>query len=169
MRVTIIMAVIFLACTTVSASAADSPQAVSPGSPAGTVIGGPCPTFSWSEVESASAYELAVYRLDDDGEEAEAVLSRIFAGSVYSWTPSLDLCLERGVRYAWLVRAADGKGRGDWSAPSLFQVTAGPTAAQVDAALETLREYLASKSARAALRDSLVVTGLTRSISSWTW
>ena len=58
-----------------SGLAAEAPVTVSPGDPSEiALIGDACPTFSWSEVEGARHYELVVYRLDEEGEEAEPLL-----------------------------------------------------------------------------------------------
>ncbi len=102
--------------------------AVSPGSPSGSLIGDTCPTFSWGAFAGAKSYELVVYRLGDQGEEAEPLLTQHIAGSALAWTPSLDRCLERGGRYAWTVRAAGKEETSDWSSPSFFQVASGPSA-----------------------------------------
>ncbi len=63
-------------------------------------------------------------------------------GSALGWTPSIDRCLERGGRYAWSVRALGPKAASDWSAPSLFEVAAAPSAAELEAALSVVRSYL---------------------------
>jgi hypothetical protein len=126
-----------------AAATAERPVAVSPGSARGTLIEGRCPTFSWGEVEGAKAYELVVVRVSADGEESQAVLRERFPGTVESWTPSLDRCLDRGGRYAWSVRAAGGKEAAEWSSPSLFEVAAGPSEAEFEAALATVERYLA--------------------------
>lgn len=118
------------------------PVAVSPGSPTGARIGDTCPTFSWGEVDGARSYELVVYRLGEESEEAEPVLRQRFSGSVDSWTPALGRCLERGGRYAWSVRAIGKKGSSEWPAPNLFEVAAGPSAAELETALAVVRSYL---------------------------
>lgn len=97
------------------------PLAVSPGSETGTLIDGRCPTFSWGEVAGARSYDLVVYRVDDQAQDAEPVLRKSFPSSVYSWTPALGQCLERGLRYAWSVRSS-GDESSDWSPPSFFEV-----------------------------------------------
>ena len=96
------------------------PQAVSPGSLAGSVIGDPCPTFSWVEVEGARFYELVVYRHGESGESIEAVLSQRIPGPALSWTPPLESCLNRGSHYAWAVRASSPDRDGDWSMAFAF-------------------------------------------------
>lgn len=123
-------------------SAGSKPIAVSPGSATGTLIGDGCPTFSWAEVDGAKSYELVVYRIGEKGQEAESVLRPAFAGSVTSWTPSLDRCMERGGKYAWSVRAVGPRDVGDWSPPSLFEVASGPSEAEFEEALAVVRDYL---------------------------
>ena len=55
---------------------------------------------------------------------------------------ALQICLERGERYAWSVRARRAQEALDWSAPSLFQVAAGPNQAELEIALQVVRSYL---------------------------
>jgi hypothetical protein len=93
-------------------------------------------------VDGANGYALVVYRLREEGEEAESVLSRHIAGSALSWTPSLEACLERGAQYAWSARAIGKKGPSAWSSPSLFQVASGPSEVEFEEALEIVRSYL---------------------------
>jgi len=129
----------------VAASAAQSPVAVSPGDASKlAIVESRCPTFSWGAIPAAERYELLVYRLGEEGEEAQPVLRQDFAGSVYGWTPSLDRCLERGGQYAWSIRAEGRKGLSEWSAPSLFEVAAGPNEAEFEEALVVVRQYLAA-------------------------
>lgn len=133
---------LFVAAAVVAGS---GPVAVSPGHPSKLVrIGDVCPTFSWSQVGRAKGYELVVYRLGEEGEEAQPTLRQSFAGSVSSWTPSVDRCLKLARRYAWSVRALGGDEVSAWSAPSLFQVAAGPSQADFEAALQVVRSYLAA-------------------------
>jgi microcystin-dependent protein len=120
-------------------------MAVSPGSATSSLIESRCPTFSWSQVEGAGGYELVVYRLGEEGEEPVPELRQTFAGSVSGWTPSLDRCLKWGGRYAWSVRVLGGEETSHWSPPSLFQVAAGPTEMEVNAALQVLRQFLVTK------------------------
>lgn len=122
---------------------AEPPVAVSPGSAQGALIEGRCPTFSWGEVDGARTYELVVYLLGEQSEETRPVLQKSFPGSVETWTPSLDRCLERGGRYAWSVQAV-GKEASDWSQPSLFEVASGPIEAEFEEALSVVRSYLAA-------------------------
>lgn len=122
--------------------AAETPMAVSPGSPTGAAIESRCPTFSWGAVASARALELVVYRVHEEGQEAEAVLEREVHGSASSWTPPLGSCLKRGGRYAWSVRSLGADTASDWSAPSLFKVAAGPTRVEFEKALAVVKDYL---------------------------
>lgn len=127
-------------------SAGSAPVAVSPGDTSKLVlIGDACPTFSWGEVAEAKSYELVVYRVGHESEAAKTVLRQRVAGTANVWTPSLDRCLERGRRYAWIVRALDDESAPVWSAPSLFQVAAGPTAAEFEQAVQIVRSYLHSR------------------------
>jgi len=121
---------------------------VSPGSPSdAALVEARCPAFSWAEVAGARSYELVVYQIDEDGEEPGPVLRQSFAGSVSSWTPSLDRCLERGGRYAWSLRAIGKKNPSAWSSPSLFEVASGPSEAEFEEALRVVRQYLATEAA----------------------
>ena len=99
------------------------------------------------QVDGAKGYELVVYRLGDQGEEARKVLRREFVGSVFGWTPSLDRCLARGDRYAWAIRAVAADGVTVWSVPRLFQVARGPSEAEFEQALAVVQQYLDARSA----------------------
>lgn len=125
--------------------AAEAPIAVSPGSSEGSKIEDRCPTFSWSEVEKASRYDLVVYRIGPEGETANRLLERQLPGAAQSWTPSLELCLKRGERYAWSVRAAAGGRVSRWSPPSLFEVATGPSMAEFEEAMKVVRRYLEAR------------------------
>lgn len=125
-----------------------APLAVSPGSPEQVALTeARCPTFSWGEVESASSYELVVYRvgLGGDAKSVDVVFTRTFPGAVRSWTPSLESCLVRGQRYGWSVRAMLREGASDWSAPSLFEVASSPPESELADALEVVQRYLDSE------------------------
>lgn len=135
--------VLVLWATTVGA---EGPIAVSPGTADRvTQVESRCPTFSWGGVEGARSYELVVYRVGEENEQTDPVLARSFAGSVDSWTPSLDLCLERGGEYVWSVRAVGGSQSSKWSSPNLFRVKSGPTELEFEQALAVVQEYLASE------------------------
>jgi hypothetical protein len=121
--------------------------AVSPGGAAGATASA-CPTFSWSAVPGARDYELAVYQVTEDGADPGLVLRHRVGGAALSWTPPLDRCLERGERYAWSVRALGTGGdaeRAAWSAPRVFEVNAGPSDVEVEAALSVLRQLQAQR------------------------
>jgi hypothetical protein len=123
-----------------AALAAEAPVAVSPGHASKLArVEARCPTFSWGEVEGAKSYELVVYRVGERGEQAEPLLRQSFPGSVESWTPSLDSCLERGGQYAWSVRAVGGRDASEWSSPSLFDVAPGPSEAEFEEAVAVVR------------------------------
>ena len=117
------------------------PLAVSPGDASRVVlVGDACPAFSWGEVKAATGYEIVVYRVVEDGEEAEPVLRQSFDGAVSGWTPPLDRCLERGSRYAWSVRSVGRKGHSEWSRPALFEVAPGLSRGEIEQILLVLRE-----------------------------
>ena len=134
--------------------ASGPPVAVSPGDASKvTMIADACPTFSWSEVEGAKSYELLVYRVGEEGEQAEEVVRQSFPGAVYGWTPSLESCLARGRQYAWSVRVISRKGPSEWSAPSLFEVAPRPSEAEFEAALEVVQQYVAGAGRDASSDD----------------
>ena len=157
---------LLLLCFTGSAMAAEAPLAVSPGDALKlALVESRCPAFSWGAVSGAKSYELVVYLLGEENEEARPVLRRTFDGSVFSWTPSLDTCLERGGQYAWSVRAIGGKEASDWSPPSLFQVVSGPSELEFEEALQVVREYLAEE-ATGSVEGSVGVTGSLSGVST---
>lgn len=122
---------------------ATAPVTGSPGSPQRVMlIGDGCPTFSWGGIKGAESYELVVYRVGEDREDAEAILRQAVAGAVESWTPSLDRCLERGGQYAWSVRAVGAKDASEWSSPSLFEVAPGPSNTELEQAVVLVSRYL---------------------------
>ncbi len=125
--------------------ASPPPLAVSPGSLSGALITDACPTFSWGSIEGAVAYKLAVFSLSKNGEPARRVLRRDFMGVVTSWTPSLDLCLDRGTRYAWSVRAIGVHEASDWASPNIFEIVAGPSKNDLARALTVVEEYLRAR------------------------
>jgi hypothetical protein len=146
-RVPLIGCWLALTVTTGWSAVGSRSVAVSPGSADSlAVIDSRCPTFSWADLAGSKGYELVVYRLGAEGEEAAPVLRHSFAASVDSWTPSLDLCLERGGRYAWSVRAEGRKERSDWSVPLLFEVVSIPSEVELQVALRVVRRYLATQS-----------------------
>ncbi len=145
-------------------SAAEGPVTVSPGSPSGLELtDSRCPTFSWGAPAGATSSELVVYRIGEEGSEPVPVLRRRFSGSVASWTPSLDRCLDRGGRYAWAVRVMGPEEVSDWSRLRLFKVAAAPDEAESLRALALVEKSLLSDeavekveggSARAASADA---------------
>lgn len=120
---------------------ADAPQGVSPGSVTiGERLANACPTFSWSEVDGATGYELIVYRIQDSGELAPVVEQRVPRGAS-GWTPSAAECPASGSHYAWAVRALAEDGAGAWSEPLLFATAGPPSDDEVRQALDVLRRY----------------------------
>jgi hypothetical protein len=108
-----------------------------------------CPTFSWEGAGGAAWLDLAVYQLDEVDSDAEPglgsarlrpLIERRLPGGATGWTPALDLCLERGGKYAWSVRAGGPDGVGEWASPSLFELAPSPTREDVEEALRVLRE-----------------------------
>ncbi|MGE5342037.1 MAG: tail fiber domain-containing protein [Candidatus Omnitrophota bacterium] len=111
----------------------DEPVAVSPGSEAEAIIVWQnCPTFSWSAVNRAAAYRLAIFKVNDAQvtpyEEIAAKISPVVTidipGRALSWTLSSDKSLEAGGMYTWFVMAMDSNGNsiGQWSKGRLFRV-----------------------------------------------
>lgn len=136
---------ILLAAGPITADQDSAP--VSPGSPQEMLeIGQRCPTFTWTAADKGGAYELAVYRLGEDGtpDNAEETLRLTLPPGSTAWTPSAASCLESGERYAWTVRALGKTSAGEWAAPSLFSVTISPTLDEMDRLLAELRERSAS-------------------------
>jgi hypothetical protein len=150
MRPSAWFAALFVLLAANAESATRTPVAVSPGSASGVaLVEARCPTFSWGQVERARAYDLVVYRIGEDGEVARPALRQNLPGSLGSWTPALDRCLDRGQRYGWAVRAHSARAESPWSETLLFEIASRPAALQVDEALAVLREYLATPAARA--------------------
>ncbi len=88
---------------------ADPPTPASPGNYErfATIVGS-SPTFSWGGVPDASAYELAVFGVDELNlapETLEPVFRIVLEGAPLSWTPGLDERLSAGGGYAWAVRS----------------------------------------------------------------
>lgn len=104
-----------------------APVAVTPGSAAeGVVTVEVCPFFEWTPVDAAVSYELVVYRVAEDGVEARPVLQEWIRGAYQSLSTPANRCLERGVSYAWAVRARGSDEVSDWSEPVFFQVGSVP-------------------------------------------
>lgn len=134
---------LFCVLTGSLASAVERPVASSPGSPLRVLLTeARCPTFSWGAVPEATSHELVVYRIEEAGSEPVPLLRHRLAGSVATWTPSLDLCLERGRRYAWAVRAVSKEGITDWSTLRLFEVAGEPGEVELGRALAVVERYL---------------------------
>ncbi len=136
-----------------SAVSAAPPAAVSPGELARAAeVPGGCPTFSWTLDETAAGYELVVMALAA-GAEPQAVLRRRIDGRALAWSTDRAACLPPG-EYAWSVRAlgtTDPAAPGDpaWAPPRRFAVPSAPSAAEVAAALDTLRRWQATRAADA--------------------
>jgi hypothetical protein len=123
-------------------SAARGPVPVSPGATAqGAAVEARCPTFQWAGVPAARGYELAVFRVSDDGAEPMLVTRASVPGDARGWTPPSSGCLERGERYAWSV-ATTGSGKElEWSSPFLFTVEAAPSLDELEQAIATIERY----------------------------
>ncbi len=147
--------IVFLGLLVVAGMAAQVvPVAVSPGSDRGVaVVGQACPTFSWTAVDWASSYRVAVFealgvQIPSYEEMATGMvpaLSKEIAGRALSWTPSAEEQLSAGSLYIWYVQAADSSGQGSWSKGKLFIVEAGIGASAVEG---NLRKTLEEKGVR---------------------
>lgn len=135
----------FFALGLAIASAANGGEArpVSPGAAERAVeIASACPTFSWGEVEGASAYRLALFETDAAG-RAERLYAQRIDGAALAWTPPRERCLVPGGEYAWVVRAegAGGEEVGAWSVPLRFRVAGEPSAEELREALGVLERW----------------------------
>jgi hypothetical protein len=140
-----ILTILYLILGTGAPLTAKAPEAISPGSDQQlTAIAVTCPTFSWTAAEGNDAVDLVVYALDEERQPTLARIRQRLPGSAASWTPGLDSCLERGRTYAWSIRGIDDELDTDWSPARFFQIAAGPTVEEVEAALQTLRAFLAA-------------------------
>jgi len=155
------------------------PVAVSPGSDtAEATTGQTCPTFSWSSVEGASTYTIAVFEMQTSQilqyNEMQAIAMPVLCINIgapsLSWTPSSGECLTRGVKYVWYVRGVGQDGEGQWSAPKEFQVEASAlTLEQKDAVNEAVKAYLSgevAKTAGASTTNSSAQVAATRSFDT---
>ena len=99
---------------TANPATAGPPVSVSPTGQAGA-----CPTFSWTAARSARGYELAVYRIEENGAVGSRPLARtVLPEGATSWTLPASDCLQHGQHYAWSIRATnDGS---QWSEPALL-------------------------------------------------
>lgn len=130
-----------------------NPIAVSPGSDTEMVeIWQSCPTFSWSSVEQAASYRIAVFNTDEPKvttymdmiATSSPVISKDIPGPALSWTLSSDLSLKTGNMYAWYVQALDASGNalGQWSNGRIFKVEQEVRFAGIEDKLaEKLRTY----------------------------
>jgi hypothetical protein len=110
------------------------PVAVSPGRSGGVaVVAEVCPTFSWTSVDWAAGYRVAVFEALGVGAVSyeqmasggtAPVLSREIEGRGLSWTPSSEEGLRTGKMYVWYVEAMSPSGPGVWSAGRVFIVDA---------------------------------------------
>ena len=129
-----------------------------------------CPTFSWQAVEGAREFELVVYELPPGFDpatgtgldEAIEVLVALVPGGAMSWTPPLESGLTRGAEHVWFVRAVSeddspAESSGAWSPGRFFRVSAAPSAAEVENALQVLASYVDSGGNVAILNDESVV------------
>ena len=131
------------------------PGAVSPGEAAETMIEASCPAFSWAGVPGADSYEILVYRVPALSAlpAAAPALQQHVPGEARSWTPPVNRCLERGGRYAWILRARAAGVPSEWSEPALFRVSPAPSIASVERALDTLRAFIESEGSGVAAAD----------------
>jgi Protein of unknown function (DUF1566) len=127
-----------------AAAMASAPVAISPGGLTRTArVEARCPTFSWIPVAQSDGLELVVYGLEESGELApRPALTRVLPPAAASWTPTLEDCLERGGRYAWLLRARTSQGEEVLSSPRLFEIAGQPSEEELARALEVVHRYL---------------------------
>jgi len=131
----------------------NNPVAVSPGSETEAVIvWQSCPTFSWTSVDRAASYRIAVFEAidpivtpyEDIAAKASPVISKDIPGPALSWTLSSEESLKSGSMYVWYVQAVDATGNalGLWSGGRIFKVEQEIRFAGVEEKLaEKLREY----------------------------
>jgi hypothetical protein len=129
-----VFAVILSIIISVSTSAQGtdfSPLLVSPGNESDSaIIEQLCPTFSWTAVDWAIRYQVAVFETEVDAqlsyEQMAAMkapwLLREISGRAFSWTPSAIEQLSSGRNYSWYVKAIDQYGNGNWSQGRRFSV-----------------------------------------------
>ena len=145
--------VVWLGATVV---AAESPICVSPGAADRfTEIESRCPTFIWTAVPGASAYELIVYQLPDEPAAIESagielspddqVLFAELPAGATAWQPELARALSPGASHVWFVRAVlrtDGTEVVEtsvWSDGRFFVVSEAPSPQEIEQALDVLR------------------------------
>ena len=119
------------------------PTTSSPGALASfTLAAGPCPTFSWGAVPGAEAYELILYRLEDQSAEPRPQLVERLPGTVSTWTPDIDRCPAPAGRYGWAVRAVADGAAGEWSEVRFFGILTPQPVERVEEAIRVLEGYL---------------------------
>ncbi|MDQ1353020.1 MAG: trimeric autotransporter adhesin, partial [Acidobacteriota bacterium] len=136
-RLTFLMAIIsmFLMVTfwITAEEVGNNPVAVSPGSETDVVtVWQSCPTFSWSFVDQAASYRIAVFESMDrkvttyEGMTimSSPVINKQISGPALSWTLSSEESLKTGSMYVWYVQAMDSYGNvmGNWSNGRIFKV-----------------------------------------------
>ncbi len=131
-----------------------APVAISPGSGSEvSIITQECPTFSWSGVEGAVSYNIALFEMhtsrvstyEEMKETARPVISKEIGAPSLSWTPSLEHGLESGKRYVWYVGGMDSKGEGSWSEGKAFEVSLSLSTGTKEVVEGTVREYLTTE------------------------
>jgi hypothetical protein len=107
------------------------PVAVSPGADIGiAAVGETCPTFSWTAVDWAAAYNVVIFEtsgpqvlaLEEMNTIAIPILTKQIHGRSLSWTPSSNERLRNGGMYVWYVQAVDTYGTVVSSEGKVFQV-----------------------------------------------
>jgi hypothetical protein len=144
---------IFVSFWVTAEESKNTPVAVSPGSDTEVAsVWQSCPTFSWSAVDQASSYRIALFEVVDskvteyEGMAAMSspVIFKDIPGPALSWTLSSENSLKTGSMYAWYVRAVDtdGNALGNWSNGSIFKVEQEVRFAGIEEKLvEKLRVY----------------------------
>ncbi len=110
-----------------------NPIAVSPGGKTEAVtVSQSCPTFSWSSVDQAASYRIAVFQsfdakvmsYEDMATMSSPVISNDISGPALSWTLSAEESLQTGNIYIWYVQAVDSYSNpvGLWSNGKIFKV-----------------------------------------------
>ena len=142
-----------------------APIAVSPGSENGVaVVTQRCPTFSWSSIQWAVGYRVAVFEAttaEVTGYEAMAalatpVLKKEIQGQALSWTPSARDRLRAGGLYVWFVQALDGSGQGVWSAGKVFKVEVEGSVERTEERLAMTEERVGRKLKEAGVSDEVI-------------
>jgi len=118
------------------------PVAVSPGKAKGVaVVSELRPTFSWTSVDWAVGYRIAVFealgvaavsyeQMASSG--TLPVLTKEIEGRGLSWTPSSEEGLPGGGMYVWYVEAISSSGPGAWSSGRVFIVSAGAVGTETE-------------------------------------